>query len=286
MLYVRTKLVSLNLFYAKRVLAVLGASLSLCFICACFRFLVPSVFYSCSCCVSCCACLRFVKKIMWKIGVCKLWALEPRCVDVLVTLFGVGLFILNVKSSDLLDKCGVLKLNTSVRFIKNVCTELSLNVRKLLLNIWSLRTFKLNSVQTFLPLWLLYKFKALNFSQMLCNLGNWKLLSLRKTYFITFKRLANVLSCCSQIKAMILDKLGAWRVLIIRALNSFRVATPIITVKLVLEWCNLVLMCCWSALYCLTFYKILISNDRISFVSVLLNLLASLRERLLTAAFF
>ncbi|ATY93456.1 hypothetical protein CHOCRA_000020 [Candidatus Hodgkinia cicadicola] len=278
--YIKTRLTSLNLSYAKRMLVVLGSSLLICFACARFRFLISSVFYSRLRRAFNFACLCFIRKLMWKVNVCRLWVLESKCVNVLITLFGVCLFVLNIKNNDLIDKRSALKFSSSVKYIINVCTVLGLNIRKLLFIIWSLRIFKPNTVQTFIASWLYSKFWILERLQIMCNLGEWKLSSLRMVYFKTIKRLTNMLSCWYNFKKIIFDKLGSWRILIARLLSSLRALMSIATVELVFEWCNLALMCCWSVLYCITFYKILVLGSRVSFVAAFLNLLANVRAHI------
>lgn len=69
--------------------------------------------------------------------------------------------------------------------------------------------------------------------------------------------------------------------LMLRLLSSIRAIVLLDDIKMLFEWCNLLLMLCCSALYCITFYKILVLDERASFVNALLEMLNRLRASVL-----
>ncbi len=148
--YLRIKVSSLSLLSAKRLLHVMGSSLLFCPICADLAVLNSSVF-----CVRyhntfCCNSVRFIKKIMWKIGLSRLHPLGSKGANSLMVLFGVCLCVLKIKTNWGLNKYTPLKIGASLRFITEACIALDLNTRKLLFNVWSLCAFKSHATQAFL----------------------------------------------------------------------------------------------------------------------------------------
>ncbi len=69
--------------------------------------------------------------------------------------------------------------------------------------------------------------------------------------------------------------------LTLRLLNSIRAIALLDDVKMLFEWCNMLLMLCCSALYCITFYKILGLGERVSFINAVLDVLSRLRANAL-----
>ncbi len=147
--YLRVKVSSLSLLAAKRVLRVMGSSLLFCSICANLTLLTSSVFCARYHSTFCCNSIRFIKKIMWKVGQSRLCSLRSRSANALMALFGVCLCVLNIKAHELLNKYSPLKIGASLQFITEACAALNLNTRKLLFNVWSLRAFKSNAIQAF-----------------------------------------------------------------------------------------------------------------------------------------
>ncbi len=131
--YLRTKVTSLSLLAAKRVLRVASSSLFFCCVCANLTLLTCSVF--CTRCHNsfCCNSARFVKKVMWKTGLSKLCPLRSKGVNALMALFGVCLRVL--KTNELLNKFSTLRVGASLQFITEACVALNLNTRKLLFNV-------------------------------------------------------------------------------------------------------------------------------------------------------
>ncbi len=64
-------------------------------------------------------------------------------------------------------------------------------------------------------------------------------------------------------------------------LNSIRAIVLLDDVRMLFEWCNLLLIVCCGALYYITFYKILVLDARISFVNAFLDVLSRLRANAL-----
>ncbi len=147
--YLRTKVLSLSLLSAERVLRVMSSSLLCCSICANLTLLASSVLCARYHNGFGCNSVRFIKKIMWKNGVSKLYPLGSKAANALMALFGVCSSVLNIKTNELLKKYAPLKIGASLQFIAEACLALNLNTRKLLFNVWNLRAFKSNTVQAF-----------------------------------------------------------------------------------------------------------------------------------------
>ncbi|AUG45981.1 hypothetical protein TETCHI3_2021 [Candidatus Hodgkinia cicadicola] len=275
--YLRTKVANLSLLSAKRLLRVMSSSLLLCSICANLTVLNSSVFCTRYHSSFCCDSVRFIKKIMWKIGLSRLYPL--RGASALMALFGVCVCVL--KTNEVLSKYTPLKLGASLQFITEACVALNLNTRKLLFNVWSLRAFKSNTVQAFSSTWLRTKLWIMRCVVLLRSLGEFKLVRARIVFGSVVKRIANMLSSWPNVKKMLLDSVGGWRVLTLRLLNSIRAIALLDDVKMLFEWCNMLLMLCCSALYCITFYKILGLGERVSFINAVLDVLSRLRANAL-----
>ncbi|AUG34093.1 hypothetical protein TETAUR1a_000019 [Candidatus Hodgkinia cicadicola] len=277
--YLRTKASSLSLLAAKRVLRVMASSLLFCSICANLTLLTSSVFCAQHHNAFCCNSVRFIKKVMWKIGLSKLYPLRSKAANALMGLFGVCLCVL--KTNELLNKHRPLKIGASLQFVTEACIAFKLNARKLLFNVWSLRAFKSNAVQAFSLARLCTKLWIMKCVALLRSLGECKLSRARIAFGGAVKRIANMLSSWHNVRKMLLDSVGGWRVLMARLLNSTRATVSLDDIKMLSEWCSLVLMLCCSALYCITFYKILASDERVSFVNALLDVLNRLRAHAL-----
>ncbi|AUG33762.1 hypothetical protein TETCHI4_000072 [Candidatus Hodgkinia cicadicola] len=279
--YLRTKVLSLSLLSAKRVLRVMSSSLLLCSICANLTLLSSGVFCTRHHNAFCCNCVRFIKKIMWKTGLSRLYPLRSKGVNALMTLFGVCACVLSVKANELLNKYSALRIGASLQFITEACVALNLNARKLLFNVWSLCAFKSNGIRAFSLTWLYTKLWIMRCVVLLRGLGEFKLSRIRIAFGSVAKRIANMLSPRPNVKKMLLDSLGGWRALMVRLLNSTRAIVLLDDIQMLFEWCNLVLILCCSALYCVTFYKILASDERVSFVNALLDVLSRVRANAL-----
>ncbi|XXN13633.1 MAG: hypothetical protein AAI902_00100 [Candidatus Hodgkinia cicadicola] len=279
--YLRTKVVSLRLLSAKRILHVMSSSLFVCSICANLALLTCGVFCTRHHSAFCCNSVYFIKKIMWKIGQSKLHSLKSKSVSALMVLFGVCLSVLSIKANELLGKYGHLKVGASLQFITEACVALNLNTRKLLFNVWNLRAFKSNTIQAFSSTWLYTKLWIMKCVLLLRSLGEYRLSRIRIVFGSVVKRVANMLSFRPNVKKVLLDSLGGWRVLMVRLLNSIRAIALLDDVKTLFEWCNLLLMLCCSVLYCITFYKILVLDERISLINALLDMLNRLRANVL-----
>ncbi|XXM90146.1 hypothetical protein AADW59_00095 [Candidatus Hodgkinia cicadicola] len=279
--YIRTKLAFVKLLFARRALTVLGSVLFLGFVCSGFRLLVSSAFCARFRYAFSYVSLLFVRKMMWNVSVCRPYLLVSRRVGVLTTLFGVCLFVLGVSASRFLINRGALKIRASVQFINNVCKTLGLRVRKLLFNVWSLRTRKPNVLQTFSSSWICAKISALRCMFALRTLGTHRLVQLRGLYASVYKRVSNLL-CAHVVKNLLLEVSGVWRVLSARLFHALGLIAKLFDIRVLLEWCNLVVMCCCSVLYCISFYKILASGDRVFVVSAFLDILKALRTRLIS----
>ncbi|ATW06064.1 hypothetical protein TETLIM1_000020 [Candidatus Hodgkinia cicadicola] len=279
--YLRIKASSLRLLSAKRVLRVISSSLLFCSICANLTVLSSSVFCTPYHNTFCCNSIRFIKKIMWKIGLSRLYPLKSEGANALMALFGVCLCVLSVKTNELLDGCSPLKIGASLRFIAEACAALNLNARKLLFNVWNLRAFKSNAVQAFSSTWLCTKLWIKRCAVLLRSLGEYKLSRVRVLFGSVVKRIANMLRLWPNVRKMLLESLGGWRVLMVRLLNSIRAIALLDDLRMLFEWCNLLLMLCCSALYCITFYKILVADERTSFINALLDVLNRLRANVL-----
>ncbi|AHL31030.1 MAG: hypothetical protein HCTETUND2_085 [Candidatus Hodgkinia cicadicola] len=279
--YLKTKVLSLRLLSAKRLLHVMSSSLSFCAICANLTLLISSVLctrYHNACC---CDSVRFVKKIMWKIGLSKLHSLKSKGVNAIMALFGVCLCLLNIKTNELLKKYSPLRVGASLQFITEACIALNLSARKLLFNVWSLRAFKSNAIQAFSSAWLYNKLWVMKCVLLLRGLGEYKLSRARIVFGSVVRRIENMLSSWSNVERVLLDSLGGWRVLMARLLSSIRAIELLDDVKMLIEWCNLLLMLCCSVLYCVTFYKILARAERAFFINAVLDMLNRLRANVL-----
>ncbi|AUG91554.1 hypothetical protein TETLON2b_000019 [Candidatus Hodgkinia cicadicola] len=279
--YLKIKVLSLRLSSAKRLLHVMSSSLSFCCVCANLTLLISSV-----CCTRyhnecCCNSIRFVKKMMWKIGLSRLHSLKSKGVNAIMALFGVCLCVLNINSNELLSKYSPLRVGASLQFITEACVALNLNTRKLLFNVWSLRAFKSNAIQAFSSTWLYNKLWIMKCVLLLRSLGEYKLSRARAVFGGVVKRIENMLSSWPNDKRVLLDSLGGWRVLMARLLSSIRAIGLLDDVKMLMEWCNLLLMACCSVLYCVTFYKILARAERVSFINAVLDMLNRLRANVL-----
>ncbi|ATW05986.1 hypothetical protein TETLIM2_000017 [Candidatus Hodgkinia cicadicola] len=279
--YLRIKVLSLSLLSARRMLRAMSSSLLFCSICANLTLLSSSVVCARYHNTFCCNSVRFIKKIMWKIGQSRLCPLRSKGASALMVLFGVCLCVLNIKTSELLNKYSPLKIGASLQFVTEACVALSLNTRKLLFNVWNLRAFKSNTTQAFSSTWLYTKLWIMRCVALLRSLGEYKLSRTRILFGSVVKRIANMLSFWPNVKRMLLDSLGGWRVLMVRLLNSIRAIALLDNIRMLLEWCNLLLMLCCSALYCITFYKILVLGERVSFINALLDVLNRLRANVL-----
>ncbi|XXN13798.1 MAG: hypothetical protein AAI978_00090 [Candidatus Hodgkinia cicadicola] len=279
--YLKTKLLDANLINAKLALFVLSSILALRFICSSLRPLISNAFWARFNNAVRCFSIRFVKKLMWKMRLSELYFLSRKAVNALITLFGVCLFVLNINANELLAKYSLLKLSASLQFIANLHSILKLNIRKLLFNVWSLRALNLSMLCKFAPTWTQYKVWVLSCTKALQQLSDRKLRSLRLAFVSVSKRITNLLGCKLYTNKLLFDALGGWRVVCTHILKSIQTIVSLITVKTLLEWCNLTLMCCSSALYCLAFYKILDSEQQTCFVNALLESIKALRLKLL-----
>ncbi|AUG34207.1 hypothetical protein TETAUR1b_000017 [Candidatus Hodgkinia cicadicola] len=277
--YLRTKASGLSLLAARRVLRVMASSLLFCSICANLAFLTSSVFCARHHNAFCCNSVRFVKKIMWKIGLSKLYPLRSKAANAVMALFGVCLCVL--KTNELLNKYKPLKIGASLQFITEACVAFKLNARKLLFNVWNLRAFKSNVIQAFSSARLHTKLWIMKCVVLLRSLGEYKLSRARIVFGSVVKRIANMLSSWHNVRKMLADSLGGWRVLMARLLNSIRAIVLLDDIEMLTEWCGLLSMLCCSALYCITFYKILASDERVAFANALLDVLNRLRANTL-----
>ncbi|XXM93327.1 MAG: hypothetical protein AAI946_00090 [Candidatus Hodgkinia cicadicola] len=281
--YLKTKLISLSLSSASRALRVLYSALFLYSVCADLKFLVSDVFCKRYHNTFCCLSVQFVRKMMWRVGLSKLCALKLTGASCLVALFGVCMFVLNVGIDKRLAKCDPLKVGSSLQFIAEACAKLGLNIRKLLFSIRSLSTFKPNLAHALSSNWARAKLWTLNSVDALRKLGERKLSALRVAFIGATKRVNNMLSGYPNARRVLSDALGIWRLLVARLLESLQALERLTDAKLLFEWCNLVLMCCCNVFYCITFYRVLVYNERMSFVSAALNVLNSLRAWLMSA---
>ncbi|AUI38855.1 hypothetical protein TETAUR4_1067 [Candidatus Hodgkinia cicadicola] len=279
--YLRTKVLSLSLLSAKRVLRAMSSSLLLCSICANLALLSSGVFCTRHHNTFCCNSVRFIKKIMWKIGLSRLRPLRSEGANALVMLFGVSVCVLNIKTNELLNKYSPLRIGASLQFITEACVALNLNTRKLLFNVWSLCAFKSNTVRAFSSAWLRTKLWIMRCVGLLRGLGEFKLSRARIVFGSVVKRIANMLSSRPSVKKVLLDSLGGWRVLMVRLLSSIRAIVLSDDITMLFEWCNLLLILCCSALYCITFYKILVLDERVSLMNALLAVLRRARANVL-----
>ncbi len=150
--YLKTKASSLSLKRAKSLLYVISSSLLFYLGCASLGALASGALYTRYSSKSLCyAEARFIKKIMRKIGLFWRSALKSRHIVVFATLFGVCLFVLNIRANKLLRNHSTLKLGASLRFITEACNAFELNARTLLFNAWSLRALSLNAISAFSP---------------------------------------------------------------------------------------------------------------------------------------
>ncbi|AUG33906.1 hypothetical protein TETCHI1b_000017 [Candidatus Hodgkinia cicadicola] len=277
--YLRTKAAGLGLLAAKRALRVMSFSLLFCSICANLTLLTSSVLCARHHNVFCCNSVRFIKKIMWKIGQSKLYPLRSKAANALMVLFGVCLCVL--KTNELLSKYTHLRIGASLQFITEACIAFNLNARKLLFNVWNLRAFKSSAVQAFSSARLCTKLWIIKCVVLLRSLGEYKLSRARIVFGSVVKRIANMLSSWPNVKKALWDSLGGWRVLMVRLLSSIRAIALLNDIEMLTEWCNLILMLCCSALYCIAFYKMLVSDERVSFINALLDVLSRLRASVL-----
>ncbi|XXM93514.1 hypothetical protein AAHH88_00080 [Candidatus Hodgkinia cicadicola] len=219
---------------------------------------------------------RFVKKVLWLAHLSKLLASNSKPVSVVMLLFSVCLFLLNVRTSALIFRSDSFKAASSALFACEANQSLSLRLRKLLFNAWCLRPLSLGRVCKFDSLGLGYNFSVFKLASMLAGLGIVKLLALRETYFVLAKRLTNLVAS-ARARTVLSDGLGLWRVLLKQVLGTFGVLASSFSASMLFEWCNLFLVCCNGLLYFLSFYKVVGWRGRVSLAKLFLRLLASLK---------
>jgi len=150
---------------------------------------------------------RFVKKILWLAHLSKPGVVGWKCANVIMLLFGVCLFLLNIRIGALIFRSDSFKAASSVLFACEASQSLSLSLRKLLFNVWCLRPLSLGRVCKFASLGLGYNYGAFKLTSMIAGLGVVKLLGLRATYFVLAKRLTNLVASV-RARTVLSDGLG------------------------------------------------------------------------------
>ncbi|WGS83563.1 MAG: hypothetical protein P3M75_00055 [Candidatus Hodgkinia cicadicola] len=269
--YVKTKACWLNMLLARQTLHAIGVVLRFN-----FRSVWLNVFDGRFRLVLSSVSDRFVKKILWLAHLSKPGVVGWKCANVIMLLFGVCLFLLNMRIGALIFRSDSFKAASSVLFACEASQSLSLSLRKLLFNVWCLRPLSLGRVCKFASLGLGYSCSAFKLTSMIAGLGVVKLLGLRATYFVLAKRLTNLVASV-RARTVLSDGLGLWRILSKQTLAAFGLLTSSLNASMLFEWCNLFLVCCNGLLYCLSFYKIVGWGGRVGLAKLFLRLLANLK---------
>ncbi|XXM93748.1 hypothetical protein AAHH84_00040 [Candidatus Hodgkinia cicadicola] len=272
--YVKTKASWLNMLLTKRTLHAIGVVLRFN-----FRSVWLNVFDDRFRLVLSSASDRFVKKVLWLVHLSKPEVACWKRVNVVMLLFSVCLFLLNVRASALTFRSDSLKAACGASFVCFASQSLGLGLRKLLFNAWCLRPLSLGRVCKFDSLGLGYNCSALKLTSALAGLGVVKLLALREAYFVLAKRLTNLVAS-ARAQTVLSDGLGLWRILLKQMLGAFGALASSLSANTLFEWCSLFLVCCSGLVYCLSFYKVVGWGCRVSLAKLFLRLLASLKLKL------
>ncbi len=200
--YIKTKACWLNMLLARRTLHAIGVVLRFN-----FRSVWLNVFDNRFRLVLSSASDRFARKILWLARLSKPGVVGWRRANVIMLLFGVCLFLLNVRIGASIFRSDSFKAASSVLFASEAIQSLSLSLRKLLFNVWCLRPLSLGRVCKFDSLGLGYNYSAFKLTSMLAGLGVVKLVGLRATHCVLAKRLTNLVASV-RARTVLSDGLG------------------------------------------------------------------------------